>query len=99
MASLRIVCAYLSLSMISVVLFIILVGVLLRACFRTPRRHRPVAAYRKDGKRGYGADDRPSYQPPAETKRPDAELPPEPAHDEEQALLSGTKGGVLEHKP
>mmetsp|Transcript_7664 Transcript_7664/g.10665 ORF Transcript_7664/g.10665 Transcript_7664/m.10665 type:complete len:91 (-) Transcript_7664:351-623(-) len=83
MASLRIAFAYLSISMISVVLFIIFVGVFLRSCFRTTKKPaRPVVAsgYRKETKRDYGgATERQNYSPPP--KRP------EEKKDEEVGLL------------
>lgn len=66
MASLRIVFAYLSLTLISLVLFIIFVGVFLRTCFRSPKRpHRPSQRGRKKSAYG-GADERPAYEPPPE---------------------------------
>ena len=114
MASLRVAFAYISISMISVVLFIIFVGVFLRSCFRsTKKTPRPAVnvAFRKESpsphaKKDYGgatpgADDKGGGFQRGYAAKPAAAPPPDaeaPEDDSAQALLNDASAGTAEHK-
>ena len=71
MASLRVAFAYISISMISVVLFIIFVGVFLRSCFRsTKKTPRPAVnvAFRKESPSPHAKKDYGGATPGADDK-------------------------------
>ena len=111
MASLRIAFAYISITMISVVLFIIFVGVFLRSCFRsTKKTHRPAVnvAFRKETpsphKKDYGGaapspgDDKAASFQRGYAAKPAAAPAPDAEAPEATGLLEPADVGVAEEK-